>query len=160
MPASAKPRKQRAKSRRVTLNKTRKKARIFAPIRRLMASLRKGEIDTIQGVPAFIDWEGEWRQVVPTLKFWRNFWVRVSENQHLGIDFAAEDRIIRELDYGIPMMPEIIEAADAALRACEEAFMKTPLNVMSDMILTEQIALEWSFAMESAAGVDMPARAA
>lgn len=115
-----------------------------------MASLRNGEIDTIQGVPAFIDWEGEWRQVVPTLRFWRNFWGRVSVHRHLGIDFSAVDRVIRELDYGIPMMPETVAAADAALSACEDAFMKTPLHVMSDMILTEQIALEWSFAMSDA----------
>lgn len=142
MPRSARPRKKKTVGRRVVPSKARKGARIFAPIRRIMQQLAAGEIDSIRGVPVFIDWDGEWREVVPTLAFWRNLWERIARHEGVAVDFSPVDRLIRALHYGVPMTPEMIERANEALETCEELFRKASLRDMADMVLTEQIALE------------------
>lgn len=115
---------------------------IFRPIHRLFDQLRQGEIDSARGKPLFLDWQGQWCEVVPALEGWADCWERISAGERLGLSLAAVRRLAKLLEYDVPMTEQQIEAAWQEVLATQHATMRVTRRALGGYMRTEQIAIE------------------
>lgn len=114
----------------------------FRPIRSLVAQLRAGEIDTVQGVPVMPEWSGSMVEVCPALEGWASCWQRINAAEGLGITATACERVAKSLHYGKPLTEQEVEAFAKEVEAMAEAYGRLPLAVIRRHILTEQVAIQ------------------
>ena len=119
-----------------------KLAATFRPIRSLVAQLRAGEVDTVQGVPVMPEWSGQMVEVCPALEGWASCWQRINAAEGLGITATACDRVAKSLHYGKPLTEQEVEAFAKEVEAMAEAYGRLPLAVIRRHILTEQVAIQ------------------
>lgn len=119
-----------------------KLAATFRPIRALVAQLRAGEVDTVQGVPVMPEWSGQMVEVCPALEGWASCWQRINDAEGLGITTTACERVAKSLHYGKPLTPEEVEAFAKEVEAQAAFYAVLPLSVIRRHILTEQVAIQ------------------
>lgn len=115
----------------------------FKPIRTLVAQLRSGEVDTVQGVPVMPEWSGGMVEVCPALEGWASCWQRIAASEGLDITATACARVAKALHYGKPLTEQEVEAFAREVEKQAEAYGRLPLSVIRRHILTEQVAIEF-----------------
>lgn len=142
MPANKKPRRPyrpRDKSIYPTLHDV---GLIFRPIHRLFDQLRSGEIDSADGQPIFLDWQGNWCEVVPALDGWAGCWERIAAGEGLVLSTAAVRQLARSLADDVELTEDQVDAAWQEVLATQRATLRIPRKTMGNYMRTELVAIE------------------
>lgn len=112
----------------------------------IFAHLATGEIESIKGVPCFIDHtesSGTWYAIAPAMEGWLSLWRRLCRRYVLAIDLYPIEIIARRLDTGAPITPEEIDAARRVIDQCRKAYRGMDVYVVGSLVKTEQIAQQF-----------------
>lgn len=146
MPKSKKPRK-KYNPMRVLNNKNlpgmTDMFRLFDPIYSVLEQMEFGEIETINGAPVFLDYEGHWSEVSQAMIGWADCWQRICDDQKIAFDPTPLRKMAKKLDYGVPLELDDIGAARSVIDLTKRVFMLTPADVLRSHAVTEQIAIEF-----------------
>lgn len=112
----------------------------------IFAQLATGEVESIQGVPCFIDRteaSGTWYAIAPAMEGWLSLWERLVRRYALAIDLHPIEIVSRRLDTGAPITPEEIDAARRVLDRCRKAYRCMDVYVVGSLVKTEQVAQQF-----------------
>jgi len=120
---------------------------IARPMRALFASLKTGEVDTIDGKPVMLmpdldesvrQSHTDWVEIAPAIFGWIDLWARISPDintQHLR--YLAE-----RLQADKPITPRLVEQAEEEFEACVALIPTIPPGAIGSAITTTQISWE------------------
>lgn len=111
---------------------------IIDPLRRSLMMARSGEMDTLRGYPAMLDWQGEWSRVDQALQGWIDCWERFQS----GIDLKPLDAFRRKIVAGVMLTVQEVDAALGTLRKQESMLTKMPRDFIRRQTDTELINIE------------------
>lgn len=110
---------------------------IFKPIIAGIYSLRD-EVPTINGYPAFLDYQGEWSRIDQALRGWIDCWKRLDPN----LDTTPLQKLAKKLEYGTPIFEDELQACVACLNRQIGRFLVLPVSHILHHTMTEQIAIQ------------------
>lgn len=118
---------------------TRKQARAWVdPLRRAIASLLQGEVDTLKGHPIFeIKWAGN---PVARIDHSLNGFVSIMRRMNPESKVEAIEHLAKRLTYGIMLTEEEVHAALSELAQTEHEIIKHTRKQLMDWVQTEQIS--------------------
>ncbi len=109
------------------------------PIRRCLAELKGGEVDSIKGYAVTrLDEQDTYGRTDHCLAGFRALIERLCP----AIDALALERIEKKLAHGVPLCVAEIDQALSLLHRCEDALIKHSVDEVKAAVLTEQIVIE------------------
>lgn len=118
----------------------------FRPIYSLLDQLKTGYVDVaiINGRESayFVDPEsGDRQPAAPCLRVWINFFERLLSRNKLSLDLWPLRKLCNKLDYGVMLTTaEVAEAGDLVGKL-RVVYRNSPIRVIADCALTEQVAI-------------------
>lgn len=112
--------------------------RTFGPLYSLSGEILDNAVSAIKGQPVIHAW-GHWMDASDTLISFAGCFRRIAPTaQHIDVI----DTVAKRLKHGTPITKSEADGLVMALRKCEAIYRCTPLSVLREAIMTEQIAIE------------------
>lgn len=108
---------------------------IFGPIRRMIADLKQGEVDSIRGYPIIRAW-GENMDLSDSLRGMAECFTRIAP----GFDAEAFELVAKRLENGVFLEVCDVERLEAALNNAEAVYRVTPLEKVKSATVSAMIA--------------------
>lgn len=145
MPTSAKPRKKYTARFRVQPG-ARKPGLdeafvVFEPVDRLFVELDSGYLDSVNGLPVMLDWDGKYCEIAPALHGWADCWQRISDAESLALNLEPLRRISRKLRSVSPLTQAEVRAGKQAIHDTYRAFLSLPVSKIKNHAYSEEIAI-------------------
>lgn len=110
---------------------------VFGPIIAGINALR-GEVETVNGYPAFIDHSGQWSRIDLALSGWIDCWKRMDP----AIEQGPLERLAKKLSYGAPLFESDIDSAAKCINGQISRFMTLPVESILHHAMIEQISIQ------------------
>lgn len=108
---------------------------------RILKKVASGEIESIQGVPVFLDNVGEWCQVCPALSGWIFTWQKIIQELHIDYSMAPLGKIHNKLQANMPCTQQDITEALATLDGLRMVFRSVDRKKIKQIAQDAQIAI-------------------
>jgi hypothetical protein len=145
MPTNKKPRK-KYNPMRVLQNKNLPNVvdmlRLFDPIYAVFEQLETGEIESINGKPVFLDFEGIYSEISEAMYGWCDCWKRICNDQGIAFDSEPLRKMAAKLQYGTPLELDDVYQGRSVIDFTKRIFMRTPAHILREHAVTEQISIE------------------
>ncbi len=115
---------------------------VFSPVERAFSQLARGEIDSVQGRPCFVDQDGILYELAPALRGFASALHRIATAHALDIDFEPVFKLCKKLDASMPLSPEHVAQCEAIIATFRAAYRKMDMYKVHSIVNTELISLE------------------
>lgn len=117
---------------------------VLEPIFCILQQCETGYVDSINGEPVFLDWEGEWLEIDSALRGFCDCFARIAEGERMELDLEPVRKLGKKLKYGVPFDVSDVERAKAVVTRCASIYLATPVQRIRRYIDTEAIAIEFA----------------
>lgn len=111
--------------------------RIFDPVRKLLSALR-GEVETINGYPVSMDWDGRYARIDFMLISWSECWDKLFKTE----SNTPLRRLAAKLANGVPLFESDLDDAEAVLDVQQSAMVRMRASDVASSMTTQQIAIQ------------------
>lgn len=108
---------------------------------RILKKVASGEIESVQGVPVFLDNEGNWCEVCPALSGWIFTWQKIINELNIEYSMAALGKIHNKLQASMPVSEQDIFEAISTLDGLRMIFRSTDRKKIKQIAQDAQIAI-------------------
>jgi hypothetical protein len=111
----------------------------LAPIRRALADVRAGEVDSIRGYPVTrLNAQDDYAR----LDWCLNGFLSLLQRLEVGLDLAPGERLSKRLASGVLLTVGEVDAVLALLNQAENKLVGMSIDKVRDAVQTEQVAIE------------------
>lgn len=115
---------------------------VFNNITRILDRIATiGELEHEKGQPMFMNEEGRWFPICPSLEGWIRCWERIDRECQLGLIQDNLAKLHNKLRYMSPITAADIAAANAVVNKQRRWFRKLDRQLLTRLAKTEQVAM-------------------